>query len=179
VRGVEAMESSGEWLPGILNELDARGISRQAADSAGWSGGQEGFDQRLELEPSGDGELEVGFSAPQEEMAARGANAYAAAFVEEMRSMGGDRLAGGALGAEASLERSARAPEVPARRPFVLGFAALAPGLAAGAAAALALARRDRNWRDAEFALGAPVLGVIPEREPASHGKESAVDGKL
>ena len=44
---------------------------------------------------------------------------------------------------------------------------------------ALALARRDRSWREAEFALGAPVLGVIPELEPSSPGEESAVDGKL
>lgn len=181
VRGMEAAPS-GEWLPTILNELDSRSISRQAADQAGWSGSREAFERRLELEPSG-GELSVRFSAPEPEQAAEGANAYAAAFVEEVERLGGERIAGGALGAEAELRQAASPPETPAMRPFVLGLAALAPGLIAGAAVALALARRDRSWREAEFALGAPLLGVIPELEPSSngesHGEENAVDRKL
>lgn len=182
VRGVEAVaESSGGWLPAILNELDSRSVSRQAAERAGWSGGQESFDRRLELDPSGDGELRVEFSATEPELAVEGANAYAAAFVEEIERLSGERIAGGALGVEAELQGSASAPEAPASRPFVLGLAALAPGLAAGGAVALTLARRDRSWRgawDAEFALGAPVLGVIPELRPSSPGEERAVDGK-
>lgn len=184
VRGMdEAATPSGEWLPTILNELDSRSISRQAADRSGWSGSQEAFERGLELEPSGGGELSVRFSATEPEQAAEGANAYAAAFVEEVERLGGERIAGGALGAEAELRQAASPPETPASRPFVLGLASLAPGLIAGAAVALALARRDRSWREAEFALGAPLLGVIPELEPSSngesHGEESAVDRKL
>lgn len=183
VRGMdEAATPSGEWLPTMLNELDSRSISQQAAGRAGWSGGQEAFERRLELEPSGGGELSVRFSASEPDLAADGANAYATAFVEEVERVGGERIAGGALGAEAELGQAASPPETPASRPLALGLAALAPGLISGVVVALALARRDRSWRgvqDAEFALGAPVLGIIPELEPSSHGEESAVDGKL
>ena len=175
VRGTdEAAMSSGERLPGILNEVDSRSISRRAADRAGWSASREAFDRGLELEPSGDGELFVRFSAPEPELAAKAANAYAAAFVEEVERASGKRLAGGTLGAEAEIRRAASPPEILASRPLALGLVALASGLAAGVAVALALARRDRSWRgvqDAEFALGAPVLGVIPELEPSSNGE--------
>lgn len=171
--------ASEERLAEVRAAAGAEEVARSAMQEIGWERDIQGFDQRLEVEAAGDGRLSVEFSANDPERAADGANAYASSFVARVEGLAGDRLAGGALNADAEVARKAQPPPAPSRVRLVLvGLAALVPGVAAGGALALALGGRDRRLRDvrdAELTLGAPVLGVIPDYgagEPKSEEKD-------
>jgi capsular polysaccharide biosynthesis protein len=88
-------------------------------------------------------------------------------FVERVESLNDQRLAGGALAADARLERRASAPEsASGPGPLLYALVAVAAGMLLGGGIALLLESRANNWRDArdaELTLRAPVLGVIPE----------------
>lgn len=159
--------ASERRLAEVRAAAGAEEVARDAMQEIGWERDIQEFDQRLEVEAAGDGRLGVEFSANDPERAADGANAYASSFVTRVEGLAGDRLAGGALNADAEVVRKAQPPPAPSRARLVLvGLAALVPGVAVGGALAVALGGRDRRLRDArdaELTLGAPVLGVIPD----------------
>jgi len=162
---------SAERIGEIRSAAGAERVSRSAAREAGWEAGFGEFNRRLEVVAGDGGELGVTFSADSPEMAARGANAYAAAFVDRVESLNAERLAGGSLDAGAEIVREAEAPPGSSLQPLRAALLALVPGLAAGCALALVFGkRRWRDAREAELALGAPVLGVIPERTAVREG---------
>lgn len=146
-------------------------FSERVMREAGWDGGEEGFERRLEVAPTGGGnespKLRVSFSAAEPQMAARVANAYAGTFMSRVEELSRDRLAGGSLSASAGLEQRAEPPASPGSpRPLLYGLAALGVGLAVSAAVVAVLESRTRRWRgawDAEVSLWEPVFGVIPE----------------
>jgi capsular polysaccharide biosynthesis protein len=155
-------EVRGDVVTGKL----MRGVVRRA----GWEAGIDHFTERLEVEPfvmrNGETGLQVRFSGSQPEQAARAANAYAEVFVERVEQLNDERLAGGALAADASVERRAVPPEGSGLRLLVYAGVAAGVGLLAGGVVALLLEGRARSWRgarDAELTLRAPVLGVIPD----------------
>jgi capsular polysaccharide biosynthesis protein len=146
-------------------------LMRGAVRRAEWGSGVDQFTEQLEVEPfvtrNGETGLQVRFSGSQPEQAARAANAYAEVFVERVERLNDERLAGGALAADASVERRAASPEGSGLRLLMI-YAGVAAGvgLLAGGAGALLLESRARSWRDArdaELTLRAPVLGVIPD----------------
>ena len=150
-----------------------RGVVRRA----GWEAGVAQFRERLEVEPfvmrSGETGLQVQFSGSQPEQAARAANAYAEVFVERVERLNDERLAGGALAADASVERRATPPEGSGLRVLIYAAVAVGTGLLIGGSAALLLEGRARSWRDArdaELTLRAPVLGVIPDYSSTEEG---------
>jgi uncharacterized protein involved in exopolysaccharide biosynthesis len=155
-------EVRGDVVTGKL----MRGVVRRA----GWEAGVAQFRERLEVEPfvtrNGETGLQVRFSGSQPEQAARAANAYAEVFVERVERLNDERLAGGALAADASVERRAAPPEGSGLRLLIYAGVAAGVGLLAGGVGALLLESRARSWRDArdaELTLRAPVLGVIPD----------------
>ncbi len=156
-------EVRGDVVTGKL----MRGVVRRA----GWEAGVAQFRERLEVEPfvtrSGETGLQVRFSGSRPEQAARAANAYAEVFVERVERLNDERLAGGALAADASVERRAvPKSEGVGFRLLLYAVAAIGVGVLAGGAGALLLEGRARFWRDArdaELTLRAPVLGVIPD----------------
>ena len=155
-------EVRGDVVTGKL----MRGVVRRA----GWEAGVAQFRERLEVEPfvtrNGETGLQVRFSGSQPEQAARAANAYAEVFVERVERLNDERLAGGALAADASVERRAAPPEGSGLRLLIYAGVAAGVGLLAGGVGALLLEGRARSWRDArdaELTLRAPVLGVIPD----------------
>jgi uncharacterized protein involved in exopolysaccharide biosynthesis len=155
-------EVRGDVVTGKL----MRGVVRRA----GWGAGVAQFTERLEVEPfvtrNGETGLQVRFSGSQPEQAARAANAYAEVFVERVERLNDERLAGGALAADASVERRAAPPEGSGLRLLIYAGVAAGVGLLAGGVGALLLEGRARSWRgarDAELTLRAPVLGVIPD----------------
>ncbi len=144
-----------------------RGVMRRA----GWGAGAEQFREQLEVEPfvtrNGETGLQVRFSSSQPEQAARAANAYAEVFVDRVGRLNDERLAGGALAADARMERRAvPMSEGVGLRLLLYAVAAIAVGVLAGGVGALLLEGRARIWRDArdaELTLRAPVIGVIPD----------------
>ena len=155
-------EVRGDVVTGKL----MRGVVRRA----GWEAGVPQFTERLEVEPfvtrNGETGLQVRFSGSRPEQAARAANAYAEVFVERVERLNDERLAGGALAADASVERRAAPPEGSGLRFLIYAGVAAGVGLLAGGVGALLLEGRARSWRgarDAELTLRAPVLGVIPD----------------
>ena len=162
-------EVRGDVVTGKL----MRGVVRRA----GWEAGVAQFRERLEVEPfvtrSGETGLQVQFSGSQPEQAARAANAYAEVFVERVERLNDERLAGGALPADASVERRAAPPEGSGLRLLIYAGVAAGVGLLAGGVGALLLEGRARSWRDArdaELTLRAPVLGVIPDYSSTEEG---------
>ena len=150
----------------VVRERLLRGVIRQA----GWEGGLTEFRERLEAEPfvtrGGETGLLVRFSGSRPEQAARAANAYAELFVGRVERLNDERLAGGALAADASVERRAAPPEGSGLRRLIYAAVAAGVGLLVGGSVALLLEGRARSWRDArdaELTLRAPVLGVIPD----------------
>jgi capsular polysaccharide biosynthesis protein len=145
-----------EWLRGVMRR-------------AGWKADLKEFRERLDFETvaqGGETWLRVRFSGSDPERAARAANAYAELFVERVDRLNDDRLAGGALAADAVVEHRAAPPEGSSLRLLLYAAAAVAAGVLAGGAGALLLEGRARSWRDArdaELTLRAPVLGVIPD----------------
>ena len=162
------------FLQGVLGIVATEGLLRKVMHRAGWEAGLEEFRDRLDprifVTRGGGSGLRVRFSGSEPEQAARAANAYAALFVEKVERLNDERLAGGALAADASVERRAARPEGSSLRvPFHAAVAA-GVGLLVGGAWALVLEGRARGWRggrDVELTLRAPVLGVIPEYSSA------------
>jgi uncharacterized protein involved in exopolysaccharide biosynthesis len=142
---------------------------REVMRRAGWEADLKEFRERLDFETVAQGDetgLRVRFSDSRPEQAARAANAYADLFVGRVERLNEDRLAGGALPADAVVERRAVPPEGSSLRLLLYAAAAVAAGVLAGGAGALLLEGRARSWRDArdaELTLRAPVLGVIPD----------------
>jgi uncharacterized protein involved in exopolysaccharide biosynthesis len=168
-------EERRTFLHEVLGDVATEDLLREVMRRAGWEAGIAEFRERLEATPfatrDGEMELQVRFFGSGSEQASRAANAYAELFVERVERLNDERLAGGALAADASVERRA----VPPERSSLLIYAAVAAGigLLVGGAGALLLEGRTRSWRDArdaELTLRAPVLGVIPDY--SSVGKE-------
>jgi capsular polysaccharide biosynthesis protein len=153
---VQSAVVTQEWLRGVMRR-------------AGWEADVKEFRERLDFETVAQGDetgLRVRFSDSGPEQAARAANAYAELFVARVEKLNDDRLAGGALAADAVVERRAVPPEGSILRLLLYAAAAVAAGVLAGGAGALLLEGRARSWRDArdaELTLRAPVLGVIPD----------------
>ena len=155
----------------VASDGGERELRREAMRRVEWPAGPEEFGERLDVRPLVGGDvpgLVVRFSAPEPEGAARAANAYAAVFAREVERLGGERLAGGALIAQAGVESRA-VPTAEGGRgalPLIYAAAAAGAGLLLGGAAAMLLEGRARGWRgvhDAELTLRAPVLGAIPD----------------
>ena len=171
----ERLSSDGEreaFLQGVVGAVATEDLLREVMRRAGWEAGLAEFRERLEAGAfaTEDGELglRVRFSGSGSEQATRAANAYAALFVERVERLNDERLAGGALAADASMERRAvpMTEGVGLLRLLVYAVAATGVGVVAGGAGALLLEGRARIWRDArdaELTLRAPVLGVIPD----------------
>ncbi|HZC84138.1 MAG TPA: hypothetical protein VE194_06885 [Rubrobacter sp.] len=170
----EKLSNDGErkaFLQEVVGAVATEDLLRKVMRRAGWEAGLTQFRERLEADPfvTQDGEfgLRVRFSSSRPEQAARAANAYAEFFVGRVERLNDERLAGGALAADAGVQR--RAVPMPAGASLRLLFYAVAAagvGLLVGGAAALLREGRTRNWRDAhdaELTLRAPVLGVIPD----------------
>ncbi len=160
-----------EEVVGVVNTGDLR---QEAIERSGWPHGEQRFRQQLSLQPFVEqGSEEIGLAVrltgAEPETTTRAANAYATLFVERVDQLS-DRLAGGSLAAEASMQSLAAAPEnsfLP--RAVMHALLAAGVGVVVGGAGALLLESRDRNWRgarDAELTLRAPVLGVIPDYSP-------------
>lgn len=170
--GADAGQDTESFLQEVEGAVSTDEMLAEAMRRAGWEG--RAFEQRLDVtrfvrQDSQESGLLVRFSASDAREAARGANAYAALFVERAGDLN-DRLAGGTLAAEARVENRAPVPEHPSSpRPLIYAAVASVAGLLVGGAAALLLESRARSWRgarDAEMTLRAPVLGVIPEYSP-------------
>jgi uncharacterized protein involved in exopolysaccharide biosynthesis len=157
----------------VVRERWLRGVMRRA----GWEAGLAEFTERLEADTfvtrNGETGLQVRFSGAQPEQAARAANAYAELFVARVERLNDERLAGGALAADASVEQRAAPPEGSGLRFLIYAAVAAGIGLLIGGAGALLLEGRARSWRDArdaELTLRAPVLGVIPDYSSIEEG---------
>lgn len=179
VVGIEPQSGPGSeqeteiFVNEVLRRVNSEELRLQAMRQAGWQGDGEQFDRRMSLEVfsrrGGESGLVVGFAAPEPELAVRSANAYATLFAERVNQLN-ERLAGGALAAEAGVQTRAVRPEYPfSPRPLLYAALAAGVGLLFGGLLALLLESRARSWRgarDAEMTLRAPVLGVIPEYSP-------------
>lgn len=175
VRVVPQQEISTDNLEPFVQEVqgavDTEGLLRDVRRETRWSGDHGEFRDRFDVEPfaTGNGQtgLRIMFSGNGPEEAARAANAYATLFVERVERLNDQRLAGGALAADARLEREASAQDIASGPgPLLYALAAVAAGMVIGGAVALLLESRANSWRDArdaELTLRAPVLGVIPE----------------
>jgi capsular polysaccharide biosynthesis protein len=158
----------------VLGAVATEELLRKVMHRAGWKAGLEEFkgrlDPRIFVTQDGRSGLRVRFSGSEPEQAARAANAYAALFVEKVERLNDERLAGGALAADASVERRAAPPERSSLRLLFYVAVASGVGLLVGGAWALLLEGRARGWRggrDVELTLRAPVLGVIPDYSSA------------
>jgi uncharacterized protein involved in exopolysaccharide biosynthesis len=170
----ERLSGDGErtlFLQEVVGAVATEDLLREVMRRAGWEEGLAEFRERLEASTfaaeSGELGLRVRFSGSGSEQASRAANAYAELFVERVEKLNDERLAGGALAADASMERRAvPMPGGAGLRLLLYAVAATGAGVVAGGAAALLLEGRARVWRDArdaELTLRAPVLGVIPD----------------
>ena len=164
---VQPHGESDAFMEEILGDVATDELMREVRREAGWRGGPEEFQDRLHVMQDGRYGLRVRFSSSEPEEAARAANAYATLFVQRVERLNDERLAGGTLAADASVERRAAPPgNWPKLRPLLFAVAAIGTGVVLGGAAALLIEGRTRSWRDArdaELTLRAPVLGVIPD----------------
>ncbi len=170
----ERLSNDGErdaFLQEVVGAVATEDLLREVMRRAGWEAGLAEFRERLEAgafaTEGGELGLRVRFSGSGSEQASRAANAYAELFVDRVERLNDEQLAGGALAADASIERRA-APrsEGVGLRLLLYAVAATALGVLAGGAWALLLEGRARIWRDArdaELTLRAPVIGVIPD----------------
>ncbi len=164
-------EESAAFMEEILSVVATDVLLRNVRREANWDNAPEEFEDRLDPQPfpTGDGgyRLRVRFSGSEPEQAVRAANAYATLFVQRVERLNDERLAGGTLPADASVERRASPPgNWPQLRPLLFAVAAIGTGVVLGGAAGLLIEGRARSWRDArdaELTLRAPVLGVIPD----------------
>jgi len=164
-------EESAAFMEEIVSIVATDAWLRNVRREAGWDSAPEEFEDRLDPQPFPTGQggygLRVRFSSSVPEEAARAANAYATLFVQRVERLNDERLAGGTLPAEASVEHRAALPGNWLRlRPLLFAVAAIGTGVVLGGAAALLIEGRTHSWRDArdaELTLRAPVLGVIPD----------------
>jgi uncharacterized protein involved in exopolysaccharide biosynthesis len=166
----ERLSNDGErevFLQEVVGAVATEDLLRGVMRRAGWEAGLAEFRERLDVTRDGGTGLRVRFSGSGSEQASRAANAYAEHFVDRVERLNDERLAGGALAADASIERRA-APmsEGVGLRLLLYAVAATGVGVLLGGAGALLLEGRARIWRDArdaELTLRAPVIGVIPD----------------
>jgi uncharacterized protein involved in exopolysaccharide biosynthesis len=170
-------DDRGAFMDDVIRTVATEDLLRGVMRQAGWQAGLAEFRERLEVDTfvsrSGETGLRVQFSDPQPERAARAANAYAELFVEKVERLNDERLAGGALAADASVERKATPPGGSGLRLLLYAAVAATVGLLVGGGLALLLEGRARSWRgarDAELTLRAPVLGVIPDYSSLEEG---------
>ena len=176
----EELSDEGEkdaFLQEVVGDVATEDLLREVMRRADWEAGLAEFRERLEVDPfttpGGELGLRVRFSGTGPEQAARAANAYAELFVQRVERLNDERLAGGALAADAAVERRAAPPEGSSSRLLLYAVAAAGIGVLAGGVGALLIEGRTRSWRDArdaELTLRAPVLGVIPDY--SSSGEE-------
>ena len=176
----EELSDEGEkdaFLQEVVGDVATEDLLREVMRRADWEAGLAEFRERLEVDPfttpGGELGLRVKFSGTGPEQAARAANAYAELFVQRVERLNDERLAGGALAADAAVERRAAPPEGSSSRLLLYAVAAAGIGVLAGGVGALLIEGRTRSWRDArdaELTLRAPVLGVIPDY--SSSGEE-------
>jgi capsular polysaccharide biosynthesis protein len=157
------------FMDEVMGAVVTEDLLRRVMRRAGWEADPREFKERLEAVPfvtrTGETGLRVRFSGSGSVQAARAANAYAGLFVERVERLNDERLAGGVLAADASVERRAT-PEGADLRVLLYAAVAAGAGLLVGGIGALLLEGRARSWRDArdaELTLRAPVLGVIPD----------------
>ena len=159
--------SEESFMEEIVSVVATDALLRNVRREAGWDDGPKEFEDRLDVSRDGRNGLRVRFSGSDPEEAARAANAYATLFVQKVERLNDERLAGGTLAADASVERRAEPPgNWPKLRSVLFAVAAIGTGVFLGGAAALLIEGRTRSWRDArdaELTLRAPVLGVIPD----------------
>lgn len=174
--GFSEGEDAGAFIEEVVGAVANDEMLMKTARRAGYEGDLSSFRDRLDVRSTdpADGEpgsLRVAFPSSDPEEAARTANAYAGLFVERVEDLNDRRIAGGALDAEASVRSEAVPPSGGSWfRIALYALGAIAGGVLAGGAAALALDGRVRSWRgprDAELTLRVPVIGVIPEYETA------------
>ena len=167
-------EDVGTFMDEVVGAVATEDMLSQTARRAGYEGNLASFRSRLEVSSTDarngePGSLTVAFRSGDSDEAARTANAYASLFVEKVENLNDQRLAGGTLGAEATVLSAAVASRDGSwTRIALYGLGAVAAGVLAGGTAALALDGRVRSWRgprDAELTLRVPVIGVIPEYE--------------
>ncbi len=170
-------EDVGTFMDEVVGVVSTEEMLAETARRAGYEGNPALFRSRLQVnsidaqngEP---GRVTVAFRSEDSGEAVRTANAYARLFVEKVEDLNDQRLAGGTLGAEASVQSAAAAPGAGSwLRIALYALGAVAAGVLAGGVAALALDGRVRSWRgprDAELTLRAPVVGVIPDYESIS-----------
>ena len=167
LQGVEEREAFLEEVRGVVTADED--FNQEVIRRAGWESAPEQFRERLDprtITSGGEAGLRVRFSGSEPEQAARAANAYAELFVERVGQLNDERIAGGSLAADASMEQRAAPPERSSPRPLLYAVLAAGAGMLLGGGGALLLEGRARGWRDvrdAELTLRAPVLGVIPD----------------
>lgn len=152
-------------------------FSEGVRSRAGWEGKPDEFRDRLVgaetfVSEGGSMGMRVTFAGRTPVEAARVANAYAAAFVQEAARLDGGQLSGGASVADAQVTQRAVPAEGSEPGPVVYAAVAAGVGLLLGGAVALLLEGRAGGWRgvqDAEMTLRAPVLGSIPDYSPAEN----------
>ena len=158
------------FLEQVLGAVATEELLRNVMHRAGWEAGLEEFRDRLDprtfVTRDGRTGLRVRFFGSEPKQAARAANAYAELFVEKVERLNNERLAGGALPADARVVSRAALPMRSSLRLPLYAAVAAGIGLLVGGAWALLLEGRARGWRggrDVELTLRAPVLGVIPD----------------
>lgn len=163
-------EAPETFVDDVLAAVTAHDFLRNVMREARWTEGPNEFRERFDVEryeePGGATGLRVRFSGSSAEEAARSANAYANVFVDRVEKLNDSRLAGGALAADASVDKYASTESGVNYRLFFFAIAATVAGILVGGTAAMLLESRTRSWRDvrdAELTLRAPVLGVIPD----------------
>lgn len=167
LQSTEEREAFLEEVRGVVTADED--FNREVIRRAGWESAPEQFRERLDpqtITAGGEAGMRVRFSGSEPEQAARAANAYAELFVEKVGQLNDERIAGGSLAADASMEQRAVPPQRSSPRPLLYAVLAAGAGMLLGGAAALLLEGRARGWRDvrdAELTLRAPVLGVIPD----------------
>lgn len=171
-------ENAESFMDEVVGVVATDEMLEEVAREAGYQGGIPELRERLDVQTTdpqdgGPGSLRVTFPGENPEEAARTANAYATLFVERVEELNDQRIAGGVLGAEAAVASRAEPPRSGSwGRVALYAVGAVAGGVLAGGAAALALDGRVKSWRgarDAELTLRAPVIGVIPEYETAEN----------
>ena len=163
-------EEREAFLAEVRDVVATENFVREVMRRADWRAGSEQFAERLDPQPlvteGGDSVLRVRFSGSGPEQAAHAANAYAELFVERVEQLNNERLVGGTLAADATLEQRATPPQRSSPRPLLYAAVAAGLGMLFGAAGAVFREGGARGWRDvheAELTLRAPALGVIPD----------------
>lgn len=164
----------GVFTSNVGGAVGPEDLVRKVMRKVNWEGSPDDFKARLDVQPFVEGgdtpALRVRFSGDTAKEAAAAANAYADLFTQRVEQLNNQRLAGGSLAADASVEHRASAPDhTSSPGPLLYAAIAIGVGMLLGGMAALLLESRAHNWRDArdaELTLRAPVLGIIPAYPP-------------